>query len=150
MSFGQHVERETARQRGQDGAHLRQHERVLLHVRAAHPLGKAGRRRLRADEIVRRLRAVAHRQRAVGVELAGGAGARDQFVDWNLAQHVARPLRLPHVAVHEPGIGAADFGDRFAGREVHDRINVDAGVRLAPSEALACATYGIPKLGIRD
>ena len=59
----------------EDASHLGQHERVLLHVRAAQTLGDAGRARLRADELVGRLRAVAHRQLGVRVELAGLADA---------------------------------------------------------------------------
>ena len=42
VAAAEHVEREPARERGQDVPHLAQHERVLLHVRAAHPLGQAG------------------------------------------------------------------------------------------------------------
>ena len=81
---------ETARERRQDVAHVREHERVLRHVRAAHVLGQAGRRRLRADELVGRLRAVAHRQRPVRVQLAGLADAGDEVVDRDLAQRFAR------------------------------------------------------------
>ena len=40
-------------------------------------------------------------QRGVRVELAGLADARDQLVDRYLAQHVARALRLAHVALDE-------------------------------------------------
>ena len=82
----EHVERQAARQRLEDVAHLAEHERVLLHVRAAHALGQPGGRRLRVHELVGRLRAVAHRQRGVHVELAGLADPGDQVVDRDLAQ----------------------------------------------------------------
>jgi hypothetical protein len=81
---------EAARQRLEDAAHLAEHERVLLHVRAAHPLRQARAGRLRVRELVGGLRAVAHRQRAVHVQLAGASDTRDQIVDRDLTQQVAR------------------------------------------------------------
>ena len=51
--------------RVQNPVHVRQHEVVLLHVGLAHMLRQSRAGRLLAGEIVRRLLAVAHRQRAV-------------------------------------------------------------------------------------
>ena len=56
---------EAAREAVENLVHVREHERVLRHVRLAHVLGQAGAGRLLMDELVGRLRAVAHRQRAV-------------------------------------------------------------------------------------
>src|SRR5262249_7147592 len=134
VAVGQHVEREAACQRREDAPHLGKHERVLLHVRAAHAFGQAGRRRLRADELAGRLPAVAHRQRAGGVEPARVGDARDQLVDGHAAKHLARARRLAHVTMHESRIRATDLGDRLARREMDDRVDVDAVVRLAPAE----------------
>ena len=50
------------------------------------------------------------------------------------AQHVAGALRLAHVALNQPAVGAADARDRLAGREVDDLVDLDARVRLAPAE----------------
>ena len=52
----------------------------------------------------------------------------------NLAQRFAGALRLPHVALDQPAVGAADAGDRLAGRKVHDLVDVDARVGLPPAE----------------
>ena len=71
---------------------------------------------------------------ALDVELAGLADHRDQLVDRDLAQHVARARRLAHVALDQAAVGAADLGDRLAGREVHDLVDLQARVRLAPAE----------------
>ena len=130
----EHVERQPSRERRQDPPHLRQHERVLLHVRAAHALWKPRARRLRPRELLGRLRSVAHRERGVHVELAGGADARDQIVDRDLAQGLARALRLAHVAPDQAAVRAADARDRLSRREVHDVVHFEARVRLAPAE----------------
>ena len=129
----EHVEREPARQRLEDVAHLAQHERVLLHVRAAHALGESRARRLRVDELVGGLRAIAHGERGVHVQLAGPADARDQIVDRDLAQRVARALGLARVALDQSAVGAADSGNRLPGREVHDLVHFHAGVGFAPT-----------------
>ena len=134
VARGEHVEREPARQRRQDAPHLGKHEAVLLHVRAAHSFGEARARRLRARELVRRLRPVAHRQRRVHVELAGRTDTSNEIVDWDLAQHFARPLRLPHVPADQPAVGAADFCNRLTSRKVDDIVHLHAGVRLTPTE----------------
>ena len=101
---------------------------------AAQALGQPGARRLRAHELVRRLRAVAHRQLGVGVELAGLRHARDEIVDRDPPQRIARRLRLAHVALDHAAVGAADLGDGLAGREVDDLVHVHARIRLAPTE----------------
>ena len=85
----EHVEREAARERREDVAHLGEHERVLLHVRAAEPLGQAGARRLRADEFIGRLSPVAHWEGGVHVQLARLPDPDDQLVDRNLPQDFA-------------------------------------------------------------
>ena len=130
----QHVERQAAGQRRENGAHLGQHERIFLHVRPAHPLGQPRARRLRPHELVGRLAAVAHRQRGIHIQLARLAGARHQLGDRNLAQHLTRPRRLAHVALNEPAVGAAHARDRLARREVRHLVDVDARVRLPPAQ----------------
>ena len=130
----EHVERQPARQRLEDVAHLAEHERVLLHVRAAHALGQTRGRRLRVDELVGGLRAVAHRQRGVHVELAGLADPRDQVVDRDLAQDVAGALRLARVALNQPAVRPADLGNRLAGREVDDFVHFHAVDTAHPTE----------------
>ena len=66
---GQNIEVQAAGEAVEDLIHVAQHERILLHVRPAHVLGQAGAGRLLMDEIVRRLRAVAHRQGAAFVQI---------------------------------------------------------------------------------
>ena len=48
-----------------------EHERRFGHVRAAHVLGQPGAGGLGVDELIRRLRAVTHRERGAGVKLSG-------------------------------------------------------------------------------
>ena len=128
------VEGETARQRRENAPHLCQHEGVLLHVRAAHSLGQSGTRRLRVHEVVRGLGTIAHGERAVHVQLARPARARNQFVDGDIPKHGAGPSGMPHVALQHAGVGPADAGDRLACGEVHHLVHVHAGVRLAATE----------------
>ncbi len=130
----EHIEGEPPRQRRQDVPHLGEHERVLLHVRAAHPLGQAGARRLGVGKLVGALRAIAHRERRVHVELARPADARHQFVNRNLAQHLARACSLPHVALNQSAIRTADAGDGLAGRKVDDLVHIHARVWCAPPQ----------------
>jgi hypothetical protein len=75
-----------------------------------------------------------HRERGVHVELARLAGANDQLLDGDLAQHVTSTLRLAHVTPDQPGIGAADRRDRLARREMDDFVLLQTVVRLAPAE----------------
>ena len=134
VSARQHLEVEATRQRIENTAHLGEHERVLFHVRPAHALGKPRRRRLRPDEFVRRLRAVTNRQGRVHVQLASLARPADQFVDRDVTQHLACARRLAHVALNQPAVRTAHVRNRLAGREVHNRIDDHARVRLAPAE----------------
>ena len=46
----------------------------------------------------------------------------DELVDGDLAQHLARALGFAHVALDQSGVGAADPGERLAGREVDDLV----------------------------
>ena len=96
--------------------------------------GNAGRSRLGPDELVGRLRAVAHRQLGVHVELAGFADAGDQLFDRDRAERFARALRFLDVALNEAAVGSADTRDRLAGSEVQNLVDVHARVRLAPAE----------------
>ncbi len=59
VATSQDVEIEAARQGVENFLHLVEHEMIFLHVEATHMLGQAGGRRLHADELIRRLRAVA-------------------------------------------------------------------------------------------
>ena len=113
---------------------LLEHEVVLLHVELAHVLGQAGRGRLHARELVGRLRAVAERQLGLGVEFAGLLHHLQQVRDRDLAQHVAGPLGVAHVALDQPAVGPADLGQHLAGGEVDDLVGLEALVRLAPAQ----------------
>ena len=130
----EHVERQAARQRLEDVAHLAEHERVLLHVRAAHALRQPRGRRLGVGELVGGLRAGPHRQRGVHEQLASLADLRDQIVNRDLAQDIAGALRLARVALNQPAVRPADLGNRLTGREVNDLVHFHAVVRLAPPD----------------
>ena len=71
---------------------------------------------------------------AVHVQLAGSTDTGDQVVDRDLAQRVAGALRLSGVTLNQPAVGAADAGNRLAGREVHDLVDLHAGVGFAPTQ----------------
>ena len=104
------------------------------HVGSAHLLGQTCARRLRPGELVGILRTITHRERRRHVELAGIGDARDELVGWNVAKYLACASGLPHIALHEAAVSAADLRDGLARREVHHVIDVDAGIRLAPAE----------------
>ena len=76
---------------------------------------------------------------AFEIQLAGLLDPLDQLVAGNLAQHVARPLRLAHVALQQAAVGLADLGDRLAGDEVHDLVDFQRVVRLAPAQDRECS-----------
>ncbi len=134
MAAREDLERETTGERGENGAHLGEHEGILLHVRVTHALGQAGAGGLGAHELAGSLGAVPHRQRSGHVLLASDGDARNQIVDRHLAQRVAGALGLAKIAVDQAPVGAAEARDRLTGREMHDRIDVDARVRLPPAE----------------
>ena len=69
------------------------------------------------------LRAVAHRQRAVHVQLARLPTRAISSSIGIAAQHIAGALRLAHVALNQGRRWPADLGDRLAGREVHDLVD---------------------------
>jgi hypothetical protein len=48
-------------------------------------------------------------------------------------QHIAGALGEAHVALDKPAISAADLSGHLAGVEVHDLVEVEALVRLAPA-----------------
>ena len=134
VSAREHVKVQAPRQRCQDGPHLPQHERVLLHVRAAHVLRHAGTGRLRLDELLWRLAAIANRQRRVHVEFACLGRHGNEFVYRELTKRFSGLWGLAHVALHEPTVGAAHACDRLTRREVSDVVMVHAGIRLAPAQ----------------
>ena len=78
--------------------------------------------------------AVAQRQRGVQIQLAGLLHPLDQFVAGNFAQRVAGLAGLAHVALQQAAVGLADLGDRLAGDEVHDLVDFQRLVRLAPAQ----------------
>ena len=80
------------------------------------------------------LRAIPHRKRGVHVELARTTDARDQIVDRNLPQGLARLVGFPCVALNQPAIGSTDTGNRLTGREVDDFVHFHARVRFAPTQ----------------
>jgi hypothetical protein len=104
---------------------------------------------LRVHELVRRLAAVAHRQRRVHVEVAGLRGPRDQFVDGDLAEHVAGTLGLPQVTADQAAVGAADASNRLAGGKVHHLVDVHAAVRLSPAVDRKGEHRHVPRSEIR-
>ena len=58
----------------------------------------------------------------------------EQLLDGDLAQHVAGPLGVAHVALDQAAVGPADLGEHLAGGEVDDLVDLEALVRLAPAE----------------
>jgi hypothetical protein len=130
----ENVEIEPAGQRVEHLIHVGQHEIVLLHVRRAHVLGQAGRGRLLAGEFLRRLLAVAHRQRGVEIEVGRLLDPFDQVVAGDRPQHLARPLAEPHVALEQARVGLRDLGDRLAGDEVRHRVGFERFVGFAPTQ----------------
>ena len=86
---------------------------------------------------------------AFGVELAGLLHACEQVVDRDLAQHVARGLRVAHVALDQAAVGPADLGQHLAGREVDDLVHFQALVRLAPAED-GNVDHGVISLVVRS
>ena len=74
----------------------------------------------------------------IRVELASLADARDQLVDRNCAQDVARPLRLARVALNQSRVRAADAGNRLPGREVHDLVHFETRVGLPQRRTGRC------------
>ena len=134
IAAAEDLEIEPAREALQNLRHVLEHERILRHVRAAHVLGQAGAGRLLVHEIVRRLRAVAHRQRAVLVEIGRLAEHRDQLVGRKAEQGIASLLCLPHVALDDPADRLAHLGNRLAGREVIHLGDFERVVRLAPAD----------------
>ena len=134
VAAAEDFEIEPAREAVENLLHVLEHERILRHVGPAHVLGQAGAGRLLMHEIVRRLRAVAHRQRAVLVQIGRLAEHRDQLAAGELLQHVAGLLRLPHVALDDPAAGLADLGNRLARGEVIHLGDFERLVRLAPAD----------------
>ena len=80
------------------------------------------------------MRAVAHRQRAVLIEIGRLAEHRDQFVGRKAEQGVASLLRLPHIALDDPADRLADLRNRLARREVIHLGDFERIVRLAPAD----------------
>ena len=80
----------------------------------------------------------------LGVQLAGLLDHLEQVRDRDLAQHVAGPLGVPHVALDQAAVGPADLGDRLAGGEVNDLVDFQRLVRLAPAEDgdFQCSGHG--------
>ncbi len=134
MTVAKHVEIQFTGERRQNASHLGEHEPVLLHVGASQRLWQPGRGRLRTHELLWRLRSVAHRQGAVQVQLAGLGHAVDQFANRHRAKHIARLLRLAHVALHQATVGAADTRHGLAGREVRHFVDLHARIGLPPPE----------------
>ncbi len=130
----QDVEIESPRQAAENLLHVLEHERILGHVRPAHMLGQPRARRLLMDEIVGRLRAVAHRQRAVLIQIGRFAKHGNQLATWNCPQRIAGLLRCAHVPLDNPAAGLADGRDRLARRKMRDFGHLQRIVRLAPTD----------------
>ena len=131
---GQNLQRQAAGQAVQDLPHVAEHEGILRDVGAAHVLRQSGAGRLLADEILRRLHAVAHRQRPVFVQVGGLTHTLDQVVAGDLPQDVAGLLGPAHVPLDDTSVGLADPGDRLAGEEMLDLVHFQRLVGLAPAE----------------
>ena len=67
-----------------------------------------------------------------------------QVADGDLAEHVAGALGVAHVALDQAGVGPADLGQRLAGGEVDDLVDLQALVRFAPAGDRECATSASP------
>ena len=50
------------------------------------------------------------------------------------AEDLARLIGLAHVALDDPAVGLAHLGNRLARAEVHDLVEFQRFVRLAPAE----------------
>jgi hypothetical protein len=114
--------------------HAREHEVVLLHVRAAHMLGKAGGRRLVLHEVRGTLNAVSEGKLRLHIEVRGFLHHRQEVLGRDLAEHVPRALGLPHIAGDEARVREAHLGELLAGVEMHHAVLLEAGVRLSPSK----------------
>ena len=130
----ENVQRQPAREAVENLVHVREHEVVLRHVELAHVLGQAGGRGLLAREVVGRLRAVAHRQRGVAVEVGGLLEHLGEFLDGDIAEHLAGARSLADVLGEQAGVGLAHLGESLAGVEVDDLVVVNALVGLAPAQ----------------
>ena len=130
----ENLQRQAPRQTVQDLPHVAQHERILRDVGAAHVLRQSGAGRLLADEILRRLRAVAHRQRPGLVQVGGLTHALDQIVAGDLTEEVAGLLGPPQVPLDDASVGLADPGHRLAGQEVFDLVDFQGLVGHAPAQ----------------
>jgi len=148
VALGEDVEIEPAGERVEDLVHVAQHEVVLLHVELAHVLGQAGGGRLHPGELVGRLGPVAQRQLGLGVQLAGLLHHLEQVADGDLAENVAGPLGVAHVALDQGRVGPPDLSQHLAGGEVDDLVRLQALVRLAPTEHGDADHVTVPLVGV--
>ncbi len=109
-------------------------EVVLLHVEPAHVLRQAGRCRLHSGKLIGRLRAIAQRQLRLHVQISCLFRDLDQVRDGNFPKDIPSALGVAHIALDQPRIGAADFGQRFTRGEVNDLIEIKALVGFAPAK----------------
>ena len=86
------------------------------------------------DKIVGRLGAIAHRQRGMLVEIGRLLDPLRQLVNGNAAEYLARSIGLAHVALNDPAIRLTHLRDRLARAEVHDLVEFQRFVRLAPPQ----------------
>jgi len=112
-----------AREGVEDLVHVIQHEVVFFHVELAHVFRQPGGSGLLPREVVRRLLAIAQRQRLVEIEVAGLLHHLHQILDGNLAQHFARAIGLAHVAREQTGIGLAHLGQDLSGAVITSSVS---------------------------
>ncbi len=126
--------RQAAGEGVEDVAHPRQDEVVLRHVRRTHVLGQARGGGLNGAEFLRRLRAIAQRQGRGEIKIGRLLAVFDERGDRNLAQDVLGALRFAHVHLDQAAVGLVHRAQSFPGLEVHDRIFLQALVRLTPAD----------------
>src|SRR5262249_41259157 len=90
--------------------------------------------RLHAHELLGRLGAVSQGQLGLGVEVGRLLHHLQQLARGDVAQDLAGPAGVAHVALDEAGVGPADLGAHLGADEVDDLVHVEALVGLAPAE----------------
>ena len=128
------LERQAAREAGDDGADVGHRGVDLAHVVSAQAVREAGHERERGRVVGGRLEAVAvaPREIAVEVELRGFLHIGDERLGRDRAQGGAGFFNLAEVAADETGVGDADLKGVAVAEGV--RLHVEAAVGLAEAE----------------
>src|SRR5262249_9918095 len=90
--------------------------------------------RLLARESGGRLRAVAHWQSPMKIEVGRLFHHPDKLRDRNLGQQLSRLIGEPHVPAKQTSVSLADASQRLTGNEVDNVFRFETGVGLAPAK----------------